>query len=181
MLRITAGLFKGQILAQPKTSLTRPVSEQTRHAIFQVLGDIEGLTVADLFAGSGALGLEAISLGAARAVFVDSSEVATRTIKANITTLEVTQRTQVVKSTAEHFIASSNEKFDLIFFDPPYVKFDLNVLEQATHILLPGKIIVVSCSAKTDLPDEVGPLRLVKNTMYGDTQIAYFRLENIDK
>lgn len=181
MLRITSGLFKGRAISQPNTSLTRPVSEQTRHAIFQVLGDIEDLKVADLFAGSGALGLEALSLGADRVVFVDSSEAAVSVIKTNIISCKVTRQAQVVKSTVVQFLDSYTEKFDLILFDPPYAKFDLKVLEQTANILKPGKIIVVSCSVKTQLPVQIGPLYSVKNTTYGDTQIAYYRLENIDK
>lgn len=178
MLKITSGIFGGQSIVQPKTTLTRPVSEQTRHAIFQVLGDVEGLTVLDLFAGSGALGLEALSLGASSAVFVDSGQVAVEAIKTSIHNLKIASATQVVKYPVEKFLETNTEKFDLIFFDPPYAKFGLDSLKQALNHLKPTGIIIVSCSSKTGLPEYINTIRLVKSKLYGDTQIAYYSAKN---
>lgn len=175
MLKITSGTFGGQSIVQPKTTLTRPVSEQTRHAIFQVLGDVEGLTVLDLFAGSGALGLEALSLGVSSAVFVDSGQVAVEAIKTSIHSLKVTSTAKVVKSSVEKFLEMNTEKFDLIFFDPPYAKFGLDSLKQALNHLNPTGITIVSCSSKSDLPEIAGSAKLVKQKVYGDTQIGYYR------
>lgn len=177
MLKITSGIFGGQSIAQPKTTLTRPVSEQTRHAIFQVLGDVEGLTVLDLFAGSGALGLEALSLGASSAVFVDSGQVAVEAIKTSIHNLKVTSTAKVVKSSVEKFLETNTEKFDLIFFDPPYAKFGLDSLKQVSNHLNPTGIIIVSCSAKTELPHGIDHAEQIKQKIYGDTQITYYHLK----
>ena len=178
MLRITSGTFGGRKIEQPKTTKTRPVTEQTRHAIFQVLGDVSGLTVLDLYAGSGALGLESLSLGAASATFVDSARVAIDIIKVNCKTLEIVNQAAIVNSKVEQFTKTSDAKFDLIFFDPPYTLFDEKTLKQSTELVTPQGIVIVSCSVKTPLPTELGKVELIKTKTYGDTQIAYYSLKN---
>lgn len=179
MLKITSGTYGGRKLVQPKTDKTRPVMERTRHAIFQVLGDLSGLNVLDLYAGSGALGLEALSLGANSAVFVDTAKVAIDSIKQNIQHLELEAKTAVVKSTVEHFLQTNTSAFDVVFFDPPYAEFKLEILEAASSCLNDTGIIVVSCSMQTKLPEEIGLTNLVKIKRYGDTQIAYFRYTSL--
>lgn len=104
MLKITSGTYGGRKLVQPKTDKTRPVMERTRHAIFQVLGDVFGMVVLDLYAGSGALGLEALSNGAVSATFVDSSRLAQMSIAENVNNLEVRDQSIVKPIKVESFL-----------------------------------------------------------------------------
>jgi 16S rRNA (guanine966-N2)-methyltransferase len=175
VLRITSGILKGQIIFQPKTSQTRPVSEQTRHAIFQVLGDIEGLSVLDLYAGSGALGFEALSLGCKEATFVDIGSKAIEAIKNSAKSLGVDSRSKIIKSSDSNFLSKNTEKYNLIFFDPPYSKFDSVTLEKTFGHLAETGIIITSCSAKTTLLEYGSIAELVKQKNYGDTTIGYYR------
>jgi len=160
---------------QPKTDKTRPVMERTRHAIFQVLGDLTGLNVLDLYAGSGALGLEALSLGANSATFVDTARIAIDAIKSNCSTLGITQKVIVINSKVEDFIKTNQSTYDIIFFDPPYADLDQRQLKLAANQLTLDGILVVSCSTKIELPDELSKASVVKLKRYGDTQIAYYK------
>ncbi len=175
MLKITSGIYGGRKLVQPKTNKTRPVMERTRHAIFQVLGELAGFDVLDLYAGSGALGLESVSLGAHSVTFVDTARVAMDAIKTNCKTLEITAKIIVVNSKVENFVKSSESKYDLIFFDPPYAEFDPRHVKLTTELLKPNGTLVVSCSSKTELLEKYGKAELIKIKKYGDTQIAYYK------
>lgn len=177
-MKISSGSLAGRSIAQPKTDKTRPVSEKTRHAIFQTLGDVEGLAILDLFAGSGALGLESLSLGARSCIFVDSAKIAVDTIRHNLRELGLDKRAEVVAKKAETFLLTNVVKFDLVFYDPPYAEFAAEKLQAVSWQLKPNGIIVVSCSSKTGLPETIAGLELVKQKIYGDTQIAYFRFAN---
>ncbi len=179
MLKITSGTYGGRKLVQPKTDKTRPVMERTRHAIFQVLGDLSGLNVLDLYAGSGALGLEALSNGAISATFVDSSRLSQKSITENVNSLNARDQSIIKKVKVENFLEQNTAKYDLIFLDPPYAEFKLEILEAASSCLSNTGIIVVSCSMQTKLPEEIGLTNLVKIKRYSDTQIAYLRYTSL--
>ena len=121
-MRIIAGEWRGRSLVAPPGNATRPTADRTRETLFSMLasrlGSFEGLRVADLFAGSGALGLEALSRGAAHASFVESDRQAIKAIEANVATLGARDRTSLRAMSAGALPAS--EPFDLIFADPPY-------------------------------------------------------------
>lgn len=129
-LRIIAGKFKGRILKIPKSSRTRPTQGMLREAIFNICqNEIEGALFLDLFAGSGAMGLEALSRGAARATFVEQNRQAIACIKENIKTLQVENQAALIPadvSLALTLLAKQKTQFDLIYIDPPYESpFDL--------------------------------------------------------
>ena len=121
-MRIIAGQFRGRPLVTPAGQATRPTADRVREALFSMLasriGSFEGLRVADLYAGSGALGLEALSRGAAHATFVENSRPGQDAIKANAAKLGVFDRIQVLGGSA--LALARSEPFDLIFADPPY-------------------------------------------------------------
>ena len=121
-MRIIAGEWRGRSLVAPPGNATRPTADRTRETLFSMLasrlGSFEGLRVADLFAGSGALGLEALSRGAAHASFVESDRQAIKAIEANVATLGARERASLRAMSAAALPAS--EPFDLIFADPPY-------------------------------------------------------------
>ena len=122
-MRIIAGQWRGRKLVAPKGDATRPTANRTRETLFSMLvsrlGDFEGLQVADLFAGSGALGLEALSRGAASCLFVEQDRAALDAIRTNITALGVRDQARVDAVSATQLRAAS-QPFDLIFADPPY-------------------------------------------------------------
>jgi len=121
-MRIIAGEWRGRKLVAPAGMSTRPTADRTRETLFSMLasrlGNFEGLQVADLYAGSGALGLEALSRGAAHATFVESDRAALKAIEANVEALGAAERTSVRAMSADAFPASN--PFDLVFADPPY-------------------------------------------------------------
>lgn len=123
-MRIVAGEWRGRKLAAPEGMATRPTGDRVRETLFSMLtsrlGSFEGLRVADLYAGSGALGLEALSRGAALVCFVEQDKRALAAIRSNIDTLEISGRTQILSRSAETL--PSQQTFDLILADPPYAR-----------------------------------------------------------
>jgi 16S rRNA (guanine966-N2)-methyltransferase len=117
-VRIISGEHRGRRIAAPKGTETRPTSDFVRENAFNLVGPVDGATVLDLYAGSGALGLEALSRGAASAVFVENSREACRTIGTNLETLGL--KATVLCQDALRFIAHDSGKYDLILADPPY-------------------------------------------------------------
>jgi 16S rRNA (guanine966-N2)-methyltransferase len=121
-VRVIAGAFGGRVLRAPAGTATRPTSDRVREAIFDVLGsqvDLDGMTVVDLFAGSGAMGIESISRGAASVVFVDEAPAAVGAIRANLATLGIEEQATVVREDAVRFVDRPHG-FDLALCDPPY-------------------------------------------------------------
>jgi len=122
-LRIVAGEWRGRKLAAPEGDTTRPTADRTRETLFSMLvsrlGDFEGLKVADLFAGSGALGLEALSRGAAHCLFVDQDAAAIRAIRRNIANLQAQTRSDV-RASSVLSLGAAKEPLDLVLLDPPY-------------------------------------------------------------
>jgi 16S rRNA (guanine966-N2)-methyltransferase len=138
-VRIVAGSRRGRRLRVPEAGEVRPTSEVVREAIFDALGPIGGLTVLDLFAGTGAMGLEALSRGAARCVFVEQERKVAEMLRANIDALDYVQASRVVNAdyrTALEYIDRTGETFDLLFVDPPYRM--LAEVEVALGPLLPA-------------------------------------------
>ena len=175
-MRIIAGSRKGTIIAAPRGMRTRPTADKVREAVFSMLGDVGGLEVLDLFAGSGALGLEAISRGAARADLVDSRAGAIKAISANIEKLRLENAT-VIRRDYLVFLkagAKKGQQYDLIFVDPPYRMH--RVIEPHLNRWLPqlaatGGKVVVESSLKQGLSL---PLKILTEKVYGDTMIRIY-------
>src|SRR5919206_4033417 len=125
MARIVAGTLGGRRLTAPPGRDTRPTSDRVREALFSILGPVDGADVLDLFAGSGALGLEALSRGAAHATFVESDREACRTINRNLDKLGLENATVLCQNvlTALRADARTGSRYDLVLLDPPYRRF----------------------------------------------------------
>ena len=176
-MRIISGKYGGRKLVAPKSAGTRPVTEMTRNAICNVLADrLDSAVVLDLFAGSGALGLEALSRGACRAVFVDAASAAVVAIRDNVQSLALESDTKIIKQSVESYLEASvgEANYDIIFFDPPYDEFSTDLAQKATDQLKPDGVLVISTSKKAQIPGTIGQLSQAQNKIYGDTQIAYF-------
>jgi 16S rRNA (guanine966-N2)-methyltransferase len=181
MTRIIAGEYGGRRIETPKGDGTRPTSDRVREAMFSSieseLGGFDGLQVLDLFAGSGALGLESASRGASHVVFVESDQRAAAVIKANVKALGVAGA-QVVKGTASAFVEREQDLlFDLVFLDPPYALPTAQLtglVRRAKEVSAAEALFVVERATRDpfDWPEGVEGLRHKK---YGETTIWYGR------
>ena len=180
-MRIIAGELGGRVLKAPAGHATRPTSERVREALFSILGDIEGLVVLDAFAGSGALGLEALSRGAARAVFVEEARAALGALRKNVETLGMSERARVVAAPAERAIArlaAEGERFGLAFLDPPYASASATrslALLARDGVLEPNAWVVVERATRGTAVAAPEGLALAFERTYGDTTIAFYR------
>jgi 16S rRNA (guanine966-N2)-methyltransferase len=172
-MRIIAGLAKGRRLLAPRTSDTRPMTDRAREGVFSSLGDrLAGARVLDLYAGSGSLGLEALSRGAEAATFVERSRAALRALQANVGAVGLGGR--VVAGDVEPFLARAHGPFDLAFVDPPYA-LPLASVEQVlgglVRLLAAGGTVVLHRRAGEGLTPPPG-LEVEDRRRYGDSEIT---------
>jgi 16S rRNA (guanine966-N2)-methyltransferase len=170
-VRVVAGEFKGRRLHAPRGRRTRPTADRVREALFSILGDVSGLRVLDLFAGSGALGIEALSRGAEAAVFVDDDRRAVTAIRRNLEAVGV--RAEVHRRDVLAFLADAGAgTYDLVFADPPYdsaTGLGSRLSERLPDLLTDDARIVTESDKRSPL---VLDLPLVLERDYGDTRIA---------
>lgn len=167
-MRVIAGLHGGRRLQAPKGAATRPTSDRVREALFSILGDVTGLTVLDLFAGSGALGIEALSRGAASAVFVERAAPAVSALRANLDALGLDA--DVHRGDARTFVRNASvagRSYDLVFLDPPYRDAErLGPELDLPSVVAPGGRIVAESDRRSPVAIDL-PLLLERR--YGDT------------
>ena len=178
-MRIVAGEFRGRKLHTPKGAQIRPTTDRVREAIFSIIAShLPDATVLDLFAGTGALGLEALSRGADRAVFVDRSPDAVRLIRANVELCRATQRAEIVQGPVAQVVqrlAHQGETFHLIFMDPPYGKgYIEETLLQLDKIAYAQGLVVAEHHVKDLLPQRLGTWIRTRERRYGDSAISFF-------
>jgi len=174
-VRIIAGSRKGHRIAAPRGDATRPTSGRVREAAFDLIGPLDGAAVLDLFAGSGALGLEALSRGAASAVFVDDARAACRTIDRNLEKLRLTGAT-VLCTDARRALqadAAAGRRYDLVLVDPPYGTFTTLQPLLAAYLprLLADEGVVVVETAAAEEPD-LAPLAVRTSRRYGSVRLT---------
>lgn len=178
MTRIIAGDMGGRRLVVPRSG-TRPTSDRVREAIFSRLDHadaLRGAHVVDLFAGSGALGIEALSRGAADATFVESATPAVRVIESNIKELGLGTRATVVRERALAYLTRARAQWTVAFLDPPYdmAEGDLApVLEALVPLLMVHATVVVEVSSRRGAPDWPHGLQVVQSKAYGETTVYY--------
>jgi 16S rRNA (guanine(966)-N(2))-methyltransferase RsmD len=171
-MRVVAGRFGGRSLIAPRGSSTRPTSDRVREALFSILGSVDGDRVLDLFAGSGALGIEALSRGAGEVSFVDSSSAAVAAVRRNLDALRV--EAEVRRQDALAYLRSASRdarQYDLVFLDPPYRHANALGPELSTAlgpVLASGARVVAESDRRAPL--ELG-LTLLDERRYGDTLI----------
>jgi len=176
-VRLVSGTFGGRSIACPPGDRTHPMGERIRGSLFNILGDISGYTVLDAFAGSGAIGLEALSRGAAFVTFIERDKVAQNIIGENITTIGVEGRSKLLRtSVAGWDETSKHEQFDLIFADPPYHDLQLSTVARLVKYLKQNGLMVLSYSGRESVPTVNGVV-VVDNRSYGDAALAFYRPE----
>ncbi len=174
-MRVVAGLYGGRALVAPRGQETRPTSDRVREALFSILGAVDGVSVLDLFAGSGALGIEALSRGAGKAVFVDVSAAAVAAIRRNLAALGIDA--EVRRQRALSFLETartSGRQYDLVFLDPPYRHAEALGGKLGTAlapVLTPAARVVAESDRR--VPLELGA-RLLDERRYGDTLIRIY-------
>jgi 16S rRNA (guanine966-N2)-methyltransferase len=170
-MRVVAGEFRGHRLQAPRGRSTRPTADRVREALFSMLGDVSGARVLDLYAGSGALGIEALSRGAAKAVFVERDAAAVAAIRRNLDAVGA-READVRRQDVLRFLASCTDVFDLVFADPPYDSAPrlAGPLSAALPAVLDENALIVTESSKRT-PLEL-TLPLARERTYGDTRIA---------
>ena len=178
-MRVIAGSLGGRRLQAPAGRTTRPTSDRVREALFAMLGKIDGAVVLDLFAGTGAMGIEALSRGAQRAVFVEREQAATRALRANIAALELpAQRAEVRRAEVAVALRAARERaetYDLVLIDPPYghaQHWGQRLPALIAPVLAPGARIVAESDRRSPLVLEA-PVE--RERRYGDTIVTIHR------
>ena len=182
-MRIIAGSARGRVIKMPKGAKVRPTQDRVREAIFNIIKEIvPQAKVLDLYAGSGAFGIEALSRGADFSAFVDNNPICIKTIKGNLSVIEKGEAfSEVFRMDSEVAISKFEQKkklFDIVFLDPPYHK-DLakNCLIKldACDILSQHGFVIIEHSNKDILPSNISKLARTREKPYGDTVISFYR------
>ena len=178
-MRIIAGAFKGIRLKAPKSQRVRPTSDRVREFIFSCIHmDVVNASALDLFAGTGALGIEALSRGARDVVFVDNARESVELIQQNLALARAGAIVQ--KRSAERFVKTADQQFDFIFCDPPYVFDQFNLILQAiveNNLLTDDGILIYESSSKQQAVHQPG-LKITRQKKMGDTLITFYEKDH---
>lgn len=176
-MRVITGSARGRRLRTLEGLDVRPTTDKVKEGIFSAIQfQVEGRRVLDLFAGSGQLGIEALSRGARNAVFVDQSDKAVAIINENIKTCGFESRSKVLRTDALYYIGSCTEMFDIIFLDPPYGSVALGqALALAAEVVAKTGVIICESDAKEELPENVGDFAKCKVYKYGRIAVTMYR------
>ena len=179
-MRVITGTARGRRLKTLEGSDVRPTTDRVKEAVFSVIQfDIEGRRVLDLFAGSGQMGIEALSRGACEAVFVDSSSASVAVVRENLRTCGRPKAAVVVQGNALAYLSprSGRREFDYAFLDPPYRKGILqSVLPAVASVMKPGGAIICESPSDEELPESAGDFTIDREYRYGRIRISFYRV-----
>ena len=178
-MRVITGMARGRRLETLPGEVTRPTSEKVKESVFSAIQfDIEGRRVLDLFAGSGQLGIEALSRGASGCVFVDKNTEAVKIIRQNLQHTGLSAAAQVLGTDALSYLTRPNDRFDLVFLDPPYAaELLVPALTKVAPLVNDGGILVCETSAETEMPEMVDRFGLAKVYRYGQVRVWLYRYQ----
>lgn len=180
-MRLTGGTDRGRKLRGPRGSGTRPTASRVRQAIFNILGPPPDAPILDLFAGTGALGIEALSRGAPKAVFIERDARAIANLVRNLKDLGLHEKAVVLGGSVQTVLSRIGEahgSFAWVFVDPPYASDEAERTMSALAncgALAPGAVVIVEHDKRNVPPDAAGDLHLVDRRYYGDTGVSFFR------
>lgn len=182
MLRIIGGIYRSRKIKEVKSTKTRPTTDKNKESLFNSLGQFfSGGRMLDLFSGSGAIGIEAISRGINEVEFVENNVQAINTIKDNLKSLAIDKGVKIIKQDVFKYLGTTDFKYDLIFADPPYAldKYDLLLdIIHSRQLLTKGGIIVFEADKSTLFIDEYHDLIKYKEKILGSTKFAFYKKEN---
>ena len=178
-MRVIAGTFRSRILSEVESNNTRSTKDRVKEQIFNSIGPyFNGLNVLDLFSGSGSLGIEAISRGVDKCVFVDSDRQAIKVITNNILTLKIQDKSEILQSLYSDYLNNTNEVFDLIFLDPPYSLEELDliisIISKRKLLREDGKIVCLY-SKKSSINEKNNDIIEYKQKISGITKISFMK------
>ena len=179
-MRVIAGSARGMPLRAPRYPGTRPITDRVKETLFAILGErVPDARVLDLYAGSGAIGIEALSRGAASADFVERHRTAIQALRANLTTTRLADDALVHEADVEHFLrAAPDGPWDLVVLDPPYeVRAIVAPLRAVVPHLAPGALVVVKHFWRTEVPSVDG-LVPVRQRRFGETMLTFLEMED---
>ena len=178
-MRVTTGLARGRTLVAPQGMDTRPSSDMTKQAVFNIIQNyVEGCTFLDLFAGSGQMGIEALSRGAAHCTFVDKGREPVSVIRENLKKTRLEDHATVAQADYSSYLKTCRTQFDLILLDPPYAEIFLETalkIISEIDILTNSGIIVCERPFEKSLPDEIPGLVRYRDYRYGKAAVTIFR------
>ena len=170
MIRVIAGDFKGRKLYNLKIESLRPTQAKVRKSIMDSIRDFENKNILDLFSGIGTLGIEAMSRGAKKVKFVERNNRIVNVLKKNLNMLDLSDRSVVIHSDAINFLNKEEEKYDIIFADPPYGKYLFNTLHGSISNIINRNGIFCYESNKQKIKDDIN----MKIKYYGNTQVVFW-------
>ena len=180
-IRIISGTYGGRKIDAPNESNTRtkPMGERIRNAMFNSIGaEVLGAQVLDAFAGTGSIGFEALSRGAAHVTFIERDKVAQRIIMNNMLALGTAESAELVRASVSSWIDTSGEHaYDLIFADPPYHDLQLSTVSRLLGLLKPNGLMVLSHTGRGEVPNLENGIVVVDNRSYGNAFLTFFRRE----
>jgi 16S rRNA (guanine966-N2)-methyltransferase len=173
-MRIIAGTLGGRQFKDPAGHRTHPMNDKGRNALFNALGDISGLAVLDPFGGTGALGFEAVSRGAAHATTIDKDRNAQRHIEENIKLLGLGKQVKLIKASANAWLSTTDQAFDLVLLDPPFEELQPALLTRLAECTKVNGVVDFSLppKAEVNLPAN---FEFLTNKAYGDNQLVFYR------
>ena len=179
-IRIISGALGGRKIDAPDGTTTHPMGERQRNSLFNILQDeIVGAEVLDVFAGTGALGIQALSRGAKTATFIERDRDAQKVINKNIITLGLEENAHLVRASVVAWLdKNEDQKFDLIFVDPPYDDVQFSTVLRCMGLLKPGALMVLSHPGRSESPTRPGVV-VVDNRSYGTVALTFYRREDV--
>lgn len=175
-MKITGGSLRGRPIERPKTAAVRPITGLVVEALFSILGPLDGLVLLDAYAGTGAIGLEALSRGALLAEGVEASRTVARLLQRNADSLGVSDRYVVNVAKVEDWLgwpANQKPRFDIAIAGPPFAKIDLAVMDRLGGVVKPAGLLVIWYSSRLAVP-ELKSVKLVQTKVYGDSALSFF-------
>ncbi len=174
-MRIVAGRLGGRNFVTPRSARTHPMADRVRGALFNTLGDIEGLTILDAFAGTGALSFEAVSRGAASALMIEIDKPAQRAIQQSIVMLDVSGEAKLVSANCSGWSDKNPDRaFDIVLVAPPYDNLQLPIVQKLAKHVVESGLVVLDWPGKTPAPQIPG-MQVVEQKNYGDAQLVFYR------
>ncbi len=176
-MRVITGIARGRRLLTLEGDDVRPTTDRTKEAMFSSIQfEIEGTRVLDLFAGSGQLGIEALSRGADSAVFVDRNRQAIEVIKKNLQSTGLAKNAVVLNTDADTFVSTTKERFSFVFMDPPYSQGILQkILPLAERVVSEGGAIICEHPLGEELPEELQKMKIYRSYRYGKIAVTVYR------